>query len=146
MDSLQAVKNVAEPIRAIKKLELQLSDMEQYDFPLEHFFPKGLYGRKIFMPAGSVIVSKVHKYEHLTIALTGHAQVVSEDGTHKDIIAPAVFITQPGTQRALYIVEDAIWLTVHATDVKTVEDAESILVTDSIENYLASTKKWECLP
>lgn len=110
-------------------------DLQEVALPLEHFHPQGLYGRKIFMPAGTVLTSRVHNQQHLTVVLTGHCTVVDEHGVSHDIRAPMIWVTEPGTQRALHIHEDSIWLTVHATDLKEVEALEEALTCPTMEIY-----------
>lgn len=105
------------------------------DMPLTHYHPEGLYGRQIFMPAGTVLTSRVHNQQHLTVVLTGHCTVVDEKGEAHDVRAPMVFVTEPGTQRALHIHEDSIWLTVHATTLKAVDELEEALTCPSMEIY-----------
>ena len=110
-------------------------DLEEVTLPLEHFHPHGLYGRKIFMPAGTILTSRVHNQQHLSVVLSGHCTVVDEKGNAHDIRAPMIWVTEPGTQRALHIHEDCIWLTVHATDLKEVEALEEALTCPSMEEY-----------
>ena len=44
----------------------------ELDYKPEHIFADGLYGRKAnAIPAGTVIISKVHKQQHITIPIKG---------------------------------------------------------------------------
>ena len=45
------------------------------DCPLVHRFTEGLYVREIFMPAGSLITSKIHKTQHQYFILKGAVSV-----------------------------------------------------------------------
>ena len=96
-----------------------------FDPPVDHYFAKGLYGRRIYVGAGVCVSTYVHNVEHIAIALVGDCLVIREDGTKQTVSAPAVFITQPGTKRAVFTLTDTEWVTVHATDKTTVEDVES---------------------
>lgn len=132
------------PIEAVSRimaLEQAMMGMRTIELPLEHWFPAGLYARKIFMPAGTTLTSKVHKSEHLSIIMQGDVTVYSEDGSTKRLQAPQIFITYPGTKRALHIHEDTVWLTVHACGARAVDDAERELVDDAstVEDYLRVT-------
>jgi hypothetical protein len=94
-----------------------LGDEVKVDLPLKHTFTPGLYLRQIFMPAGAVVVSRRHLTEHPFIVLTGSTDVFDEQGGYlARIVAPYVGVTPPGTRRVLYIIEDCVWLTAHATD------------------------------
>ena len=39
----------------------------------EHFFAPGMYGRRFTMPAGMLVVGKIHKHAHLMMVLKGRA-------------------------------------------------------------------------
>lgn len=112
-------------------------ELKQVEFPLEHYFTPTQYARRIFVPADHTVVTAVHKSEHVTVALKGHCVVVDELGDRQDVVAPAVFITKPGTQRAVYAVTDTEWLTVHTyTDEdKSLPTVEKMLVCDTMQQY-----------
>ena len=96
---------------------------------LEHYHADGIYGRRCKVPAGCVLVSRVHLSEHITIALVGTVTVFSHDGTRKQVSAPGMFVTPKGTHRAVYCHTDVEWVTVHRMD----DDTTDI---DEIENAL----------
>jgi len=99
------------------------------EFPVVHRFTPGLYVREIFMPAGSVIVSKIHKTEHPYVVSKGLLYVYIEGSGWEKIQAPHTGITKPGTRRLLVIQEDTIWSTFHPTELTDlIEIEESILV------------------
>ena len=81
-----------------------------------HMFTNGMYIREIFMPAGSLITSKVHKTEHPYIVSYGKVAVSIDGDDWNEITAPYTGITKPGTRRVLYILEDCIWTTFHRVD------------------------------
>jgi hypothetical protein len=81
-----------------------------------HMFTDGMYIREIFMPAGSLITSKVHKTEHPYIVSYGKVAVSIDGNDWIEITAPYTNITKPGTRRVLYILEDCIWTTFHRVD------------------------------
>ena len=81
-----------------------------------HMFTDGMYIREIFMPAGSLITSKVHKTEHPYIVSYGKVAVSIDGDDWNEITAPYTGITKPGTRRVLYILEDCIWTTFHRVD------------------------------
>ena len=116
-------------------LGMDAGELKPVELPLEHFHPAGLYGRKIFMPAGTVLTSRVHTQQHLTAVLAGKCRVIDQDGTETMVEAPAAWITEPGTHRALHIIEDSIWLTVHATDQTDVAELEETLTCPTWADY-----------
>lgn len=123
---------------AIEHLGRALMQTEgTFELPIRHYTTQGLYGRRCFMPAGSCVVSRVHKFPHITVALRGRCIVVDAQGNRRQVTAPQVWITQPGTQRALWIQEDAEWLTVHAAEVGDVEEAKDLLTCETMEQFEA---------
>ena len=86
------------------------------EMPVSHLFTPGLYVREIFMPAGTLLTSKIHKTEHPFVILSGKASVWIGDGEEVVLEGPYVGVTKPGTRRVLYIHEDMRWLTFHPTE------------------------------
>lgn len=106
--------------------ELQQSMLElRCDMPeAEHFFAPGMYGRRFSMPAGMLVVGKIHKHAHLMMVLTGRAEIVTEFG--RDVVeAGHVSVSQPGAKRVVLAIEDTVFMTVHHNP-KDVEDLADI--------------------
>lgn len=107
----------------IDKLEASmLANGNLVDCPLIHRFTPGLYTREIFMPAGSIVTSRIHKTKHQFILLEGVVTVFSENDGEQLLEAPYVGITLPNTRRILYIHEDARWITTHPVDVMPINE------------------------
>jgi hypothetical protein len=87
---------------------------------LEHEFGDGTYIRKITMAKGTMHLSAIHLVTHPFFVMEGKATVISDEGVF-EIEAPYHGMTKPGTQRILYIKETMVWITVHPTDKKDVE-------------------------
>lgn len=81
--------------------------------PLKHSFVDGIYVREIFMPAGTVCVGKIHRHAHPNFLMRGRVTVITEDGGIEELQAPLAMISPAETQRAVYVHEDTIWITVH---------------------------------
>ncbi len=81
--------------------------------PVRHTFADGIYCREIFIPAGTVIVGKIHKHAHPNFLLRGEVTVITEGGGREHLVAPLALISQPGTKRAVYAHTDTVWVTVH---------------------------------
>lgn len=123
----------------IDQLEAEMlkSDI-QVNCPLIHRYTPGLYIREIFMPAGSIIISKIHKTEHPYIVSKGLVTVITEADGEIKIKAPFTGITKAGTRRVLYVHEDTVWTTVHTTvkDGETVEEIEHRIIEPNINNHI----------
>ena len=120
--------------KKIKKIDGALvgEKLNKYN-PLKHTFAKGYYIREINTPAGQFIVTKIHKEEHPFFLMKGECSVLTEDGP-KRIKAPYYDITKAGTKRVIYIHTDVTWVTVHATDLKTVEEVEEKVIAKDFDD------------
>ncbi len=114
----------------IPKLEADMLKLPQAEHCVEHIFAPGVYVRQIFMPAGAFLIGHTHKTEHLNVVLKGKARVLV-DGKVVEISAPFTFKSGAGAQKVLYILEDMIWQTIHATDETDVQKLEAMLVRKS---------------
>lgn len=124
-------------IKDIFTMQKILQSMPQYDINqgLKHTFdPAGAYARELLLPALSLVVGKVHVHAHLNIVSRGLCRVWTTEG-EKLIDArekPITFISEPGTKRVVFALEDTYWTTVHLTektDLKEIED--EIIVPES---------------
>jgi hypothetical protein len=86
-----------------------------------------MYVRELFRPAGTTIVGKVHKKEHFYIVMCGEVTIVG-DGLRQRVSGPKVFVSRPGTKRAVYAHTDATCMTVHRTDCKDIAMIEAELI------------------
>jgi hypothetical protein len=124
---MSAVLNTREDI---ERLQQAMSGMVQVQLSTEHYWAEGLYCRFLPRPAGTLIVGKVHKREHIYIVCCGTVRVTGDDGGVRDITGPAVLISPPGTKRAVLALTDATCLTVHRTEERDLEALERELVED----------------
>lgn len=104
------------------------------EFPVTHHFAPGLYAREIFIPAGHVIIGKIHRHSHVNTISKGSVIVATEFGT-KELKAPMTFVSQPGTKRAVYAYEDTVWTTYHPTEEVDLEKIEAYVIAPTFEAY-----------
>lgn len=108
------VKETALVRGKIDKLEAGILKQPQVEFPIKHHFSKGVYAREMFLPKGSLVVGKIHKFENLNILSQGEVSFFSIDGAFR-VAAPHSFVASPGTKRVIYAHEDTVWTTIHGT-------------------------------
>lgn len=96
-------------------LQYELGKLPQVEMPLLHRFTPGLYTRQITMPAGSVVISRVHKTTHPFVISKGRCSVWSEEHGVQELAAPYCGITTPATRRILVMHEETVWTTFHPT-------------------------------
>lgn len=116
----------------IDVLEAAMLECEPIVCPVKHTFIPGFYIREIFMPKGdegkvNLITSMVHNTFHPFFVLRGKVAVFSENDGEQIIEAPYSGITTPNTRRVLKIIEDTVWVTVHATDIVPKDNSEEFL-------------------
>jgi hypothetical protein len=122
--SFEAAEHLVDSLEeAIKTSGLPLSE-----FPLVHRFTPGLYIREIFMPAGSLLTSKIHNTEHPFVISRGVVSVWSKETGAVTLRAPYTGITTPGTRRVLFVHEDTVWTTFHVGEETTVEEFEKRII------------------
>jgi len=109
--------------------------LEEFEPPVEHLFANGLYARRNYVNAGITVITKTHLSEHITIVLTGKCVIYDQSGERKTVEAPQVFVTKPGTLRAIYCETDTSWVTVHTSDTNSVAEIEDEIFADTYEDY-----------
>lgn len=101
----------------LKALEQAIADnCEPAALEETHHFADGIYGRELFIPAGTVLTGKIHRHSTLNLLIQGDITVTTPDGM-KRIQAPAVFVSPPGTKKAGYAHTDTRWVNVHPTKI-----------------------------
>lgn len=134
VEARKTIMNIQEQIQSLNEDDyLVFNDEESVKHcPLTHSFSDGIYVREIKIPAGMIIVGKIHKHDHPNFLLSGKVSVITEDGVEK-LEGPLSMISKAGTKRALYAETDLTWITVHANPTNT-EDLKELE-----ENIIAPT-------
>ena len=114
----------------VDALVREMSVLPQVECPVQHFFGPSIYIREVVMPAGTVVVGKYHKEDHLCNMIEGRMVVVGEDGEQREVAAPAVFMAKKGRKTA-YVIETVRFQNIFSTDETDVEKLEHMLVEDS---------------
>ena len=127
-------------IDVVRNVQQQIQEnADLIDVPVVHHFAPGIYMRQMDAEAGTIVVSKMHRTEHMNILLTGSLTVATENGI-EFIQAPAVIKSMPGTKRIGYFHEDTSWITVHPTDSTDLDEIEKqvIVPEHEIDSFLQS--------
>ena len=114
-------------VEDINRLQREMSTMEQAELKTEHYFSEGMYCRKVFRPAGTLIVGKVHKKDHFFMCVAGEIIAWTENGM-KNLYAGDIIESKQGTKRVTYAMTDAIGITVHKTDKIDLDEIEQELI------------------
>ena len=111
----------------IERLQAEMSTMPQVELDTTHEFSDGMYCRKLFRKAGTLIVGKVHKKDHLFLCALGEIIAWTENGM-KVLKAGDVVSSKAGTKRVTLALTDAIGITVHRTDKTDLDEIEAELI------------------
>lgn len=119
------------------------TELEQVDIPVTNYFVSaiegtcqgGVYAREVFIPKGSCVAGKVHKYEQLNIMSQGEMWLASDTKVIR-VKAPFTVISPPGTFRIAYALEDTVWTTIHGTNEKDLAVIEQQFVIYPDDNLL----------
>ena len=98
----------------LKELEAAIAQLPSVECPVTHHFATGVYGREMFIPAGTVLTGKIHIHDTLNVLLEGEITVTTPEGMRR-LKAPAVFVSPPGCKKAGYAHTDVRWLNFHGT-------------------------------
>lgn len=127
-----AAHAAAQPVFAtdplMDDLHRHLAKQPQADIPLRHDFYPGLYMRTAWAAAGTLVISKIHKTRHPYVITKGRAKVFSETEGVIEVVAPFQGVTEPGTRRLIYVVEDIQWTTYHATEETDLAKIEALII------------------
>jgi len=140
IDRVAARKRMSE-FQSLYKNELDAGNLTPVPYKYTHHFSDihsefgcAMYGRELSLPAGAIIVGKIHKHPVLNVLLKGRLMVVSENG-RKLLEAPATYMSEPGIRRIGYVLEDCVWLNVLMTDKVGEENVDEIVDFHTTESY-----------
>lgn len=127
----------------LRALEIQiLENCEQTECPVTHHWADGIYGREMFIPAGTVLTGKIHRFATLNFLMQGEITVTTPDGMRR-IKAPAIFTSEPGCKKAGYAHTDVIWVNVHPTKLRDVASIEAKFIEPEAPAFIS--KEAPCL-
>ena len=100
--------------------------------PLKHIFTPGIYTREIFLPADMILTGRIHRHEHPNFLMAGVVDVFTEDGGLEHLEAPMWCVSPAGTKRAIHVIKDAIWVTIHSNpdNIEDIEELEKRIITE----------------
>lgn len=110
----------------ILKLQQAMLPFQSEQPEPSHFFAPGMYLRELVVPAGMLIVGKIHKHAHFLLVLKGKAEVISEFG-RMTVEAGHISISPAGVKRVVLALEDTQFVTVHVNK----EDSQDLVVIEA---------------
>jgi quercetin dioxygenase-like cupin family protein len=125
IDQITAIIPNANQINRLQEEMLKMPQAE--DMITDHFFADGMYSRRVFRKAGTLIVGKVHKKDHFFICTKGEIIAWTEKGMKK-LSAGDIIECKQGTKRVTLATMDSIGTTVHRTDKTNLDEIEAELI------------------
>ena len=99
-------------------------ELPQLEIETKHYFAEGTYTREVFLPKGTVLTGKIHRFSCINIIAQGKILVITDEGEY-EIEAPHTFVSGPHVKKAGCVLEDTVWINVHpwdgAQDLDTIE-------------------------
>lgn len=126
-NALPAVLPKKPTLAQIKRVQDVIAEMPQIEAEPEHYFAPGMYVRKLALPAGAVVVGKMHRHEHIVMLTKGETTIRTDEGMQR-FVAPHIWTSSAGMKRVLYTHTDCEFVTVHATNETDVEALEAELI------------------
>ena len=124
----------------ILELEALMRTMPQVEPEVQHYHLNGVYVRSLFMPAGSLATGRIHNHESIGILAQGTLRITNGD-TSIVVTAPYITVDKPGIKRLGYAETDCTFITVHRTDLDSIDAIEEALVSDTFEEYEQKTQQ-----
>ena len=134
-DLLHALEDFGKSLPIITEEQATHVDFGQIELTVKHDFSLGIYARTLYIPKGTVVVGKLHKYPQLNILAKGELSVSVENEIRR-IDAVKIISSPAGTKRVAYAHEDSIWITIHHTFETDLEEIERHFIAQTEQEYL----------
>lgn len=114
------------------RLEDAIRELPTVEPPVTHHFSEGVYAREMFIPRGTVLTGKIHRFAHLNVLTQGEISVLTEEGVRR-LKAPCVIPSEAGIKRAGYAHTDCRWITIHPTNERDLDKIEAHFIVPDFE-------------
>jgi len=106
------------------------------DIPIKHLFADQVYIRQMNMKQDQVVVGAIHNHLHVWFLMEGRV-IINNNGDIVEHIAPCYTVSEPGSKRIIYAIEDSVFVNVHKnpSNTKNIKDLEKDIVSFNIEEY-----------
>lgn len=112
-----------------------LKQLPQRELRIEHDFSFGVYARVMYAPKDTLFVGKLHKYPQINLLRQGDLSVLV-NGKIQRLKAPFAFGAPAGVKRIGYVHSDVIWVTIHGTHLKDLDEIENCFIAQDEQEYL----------
>jgi hypothetical protein len=141
------IKKINKSVQEIQDIIVNNNDVEGFygdgesivevpEIPIKHSFADQIYIRQMNMSEGDIVVGAIHNHLHAWFLMKGRV-LINNNGDQVEHIAPCYTISEPGSKRFIYALEDSIFVNVHKnpTNTRNIEDIENELVSITLDEY-----------
>jgi hypothetical protein len=121
--------------QSLDNLAVAVKQAPQVECKESHHFGPNIYIKEVTLPAGSVIVGKYHRHEHLCNMVSGRMIVVDSEGNRTELVAPMTFMAKSGRKIA-YIIETVVFQNIYSTSETDIQKLEDMIVDNSKDMLL----------
>lgn len=123
----------------------KLPDEYKLNLKVENHFSLGIYARAVYIPKGTILTGKIHKYPQLNLLMQGSMQVLV-DGEIRTVSAPFITSSPAGIKRIAQALTDCLWVTVHGTHLTDIDEIEQHFIAqdeDEFRRFVEEVKEGE---
>ena len=128
--------------RNVIEFEKLMQHGEKVEIKIDNYYSDGVYGRRAYIPAGTLLTGHIHKFKQMNILLKGEIEIA---GIGK-LTAPQVVVSPPGTKRLAKAITDVEWITILRTDLCDADKIEAQFTCVTEEQYLEFLEQQPSLP
>lgn len=131
MEGLSPREKVLQVERDLIK-HFPLVDLKEW--PLNHVFHHGQCVRQLFIPQGSILTGRVHKFGNIVFVNSGDISFFTEFGFVR-AQAGWMAVSEPGIKRCCFAHEDTLVTTVHILQPMDCDEVEKHLTVETFEEF-----------
>ncbi len=105
----------------------------------EHYFAEGVFVRSVLIPAGEVVIGRLHYQSRVCMVMSGKCTFINEQ-RRKTVTAPWIGEFKAGSKTAVYAHSDCLWAACVGTDITDPIEAVSTLSGRNHTEYQAQLK------
>ena len=118
----------------VNAIEAEMKKQPQLELRVENYFSLGVYARALYIPKDTILVGKIHKYPQLNFLMQGSMSVLVGEEI-QTVSAPFIVASPAGTKRIAKALEDCIWVTVHGTNLTSVDEIEQHFIAQDEDDF-----------
>jgi quercetin dioxygenase-like cupin family protein len=99
----------------------------EIDLGIKHHFSSGVYAKEMHVPAGYVVGSHAHEFDHMSMLAKGEV-IVKTDNDEQHYVAPTVVTIKKGIHHEIHAITDSIWFCIHATKETDTSKIDEVLI------------------